>query len=75
MVMMKVLSIKEPFASLISNGIKRIETRSFKTKYRGEIYIHASANYSLKKLNGRDELLSMIKDLDLFPGYILCKAN
>ena len=39
---MKVLSIKEPWASLIMNGTKRIETRSWKTKYRGEIYIHAS---------------------------------
>lgn len=39
---MKALSIKEPFASLVSLGIKRIETRSWKTNYRGEIYIHAS---------------------------------
>lgn len=39
---MKVLSIKEPFASLISLSIKKIETRSWKTNYKGEIYIHAS---------------------------------
>ena len=41
---MKVLSIKEPFASLIKEGYKKIETRSFKTNYRGEIYIHPSIN-------------------------------
>lgn len=38
---MKVLTIKEPFATLIKNKIKHIETRSWKTNYRGEIYIHA----------------------------------
>lgn len=39
---MKVLSIKEPYASLIKNNIKKIETRSWKTNYRGKLYIHAS---------------------------------
>lgn len=38
---MKVLTIKEPFASLIKDKKKFIETRSWKTKYRGELYIHA----------------------------------
>ena len=46
---MKALSIKEPFASLIANNIKKIETRSFKTNYRGKLYIHAS----LSKINVR----------------------
>lgn len=40
---MKVLSIKEPFATLIKEGKKKIETRSWKTSYRGELYIHASS--------------------------------
>lgn len=39
---MKVLSIKEPFATLIKDDVKIYETRSWKTNYRGEIYIHAS---------------------------------
>ena len=38
---MKVITIKEPFASLVADGIKKVETRSWKTNYRGEIYIHA----------------------------------
>ena len=37
----KVLSIKEPYATLICNKKKSIETRSYKTNYRGELYIHA----------------------------------
>ena len=38
---MKVLTIREPWASLIGERIKIIETRSWPTKYRGELYIHA----------------------------------
>ena len=40
---MKVLSLTEPYATLIKNGIKTIETRSWKTNYRGKLYIHASS--------------------------------
>ena len=39
---MKALSIKQPWASLIANGIKDIENRTWKTHFRGRIYIHAS---------------------------------
>lgn len=38
---MKVLTIKEPWASLIINRYKEYEFRSWKTKYRGKILIHA----------------------------------
>ena len=38
---MKVLTIKEPFASLIIEGYKKYEFRSWKTNYRGKILIHA----------------------------------
>lgn len=40
---MKALSIKQPYASLIAHGVKNIENRTWKTKFRGKIYIHASA--------------------------------
>lgn len=39
---MKALSIKQPWASLIAHGIKNIENRTWKTNFRGRIYIHAS---------------------------------
>ncbi len=39
---MKILSLTEPYATLIKDGKKKIETRSRKTSYRGELYIHAS---------------------------------
>lgn len=38
----KVLSIKEPHASLLLTPYKKIETRSWATSYKGEIYLHAS---------------------------------
>ena len=72
---MKVLSIKEPFASLIKNEIKHIETRSWKTNYRGKLYIHASLANDLKKYQDRLELMELIKDLDLSYGKIICKCN
>ena len=39
---MKVLSIKQPWASLIASGIKDIENRTWKTNFRGRILIHTS---------------------------------
>lgn len=41
---MKSLSIKQPWASLIAHGIKDIENRTWKTNFRGRIYIHASGS-------------------------------
>ena len=38
---MKVLTIKQPWATLIMQGDKRLEFRSWKTNYRGELLIHA----------------------------------
>lgn len=40
---MKALTIRQPWASLIALGIKTIETRSWQTRYRGPIAIHAGA--------------------------------
>lgn len=38
---MKALTIKEPWATLIIEGYKEYEFRSWKTNYRGKILIHA----------------------------------
>lgn len=38
---MKVLTIKQPWATLIVEGYKEYEFRSWKTNYRGEFLIHA----------------------------------
>jgi len=41
---MKALSIKEPWATMILEGKKTIETRTWKTKHRGKILLCASKN-------------------------------
>lgn len=38
----KALTLWEPFASLVAYGVKRIETRSWPTSYRGPLAIHAA---------------------------------
>ncbi len=40
---MKVLSLLQPWATLVIKGFKKIETRSWRTAYRGELLIHASS--------------------------------
>jgi activating signal cointegrator 1 len=40
----KAITLHQPYASLIGVGAKRYETRSWGTKYRGPIAIHAAKN-------------------------------
>lgn len=73
---MKVISILEPWASLIKENIKCIETRSWKTNYRGELYIHASQ----RKLTQNDtirytEILSLLQDTHFQYGCIIAKCK
>jgi hypothetical protein len=41
----KVLTIRQPWASLIVWGIKPVENRSWLTKHRGPLLIHAGMKY------------------------------
>lgn len=41
--MPKVLSIRQPWASMIVRGLKRFEIRTWSTPYRGQLLIHASS--------------------------------
>ena len=38
---MKIITLKQPWATLIAEGYKDYEFRTWNTKYRGEILIHA----------------------------------
>jgi len=55
---MKVLSIRQPWASIIINGYKSYEFRSWKTKFRGRVLIHASKDVETEYL-GRFESLGL----------------
>lgn len=51
---MKCISLWQPWASLMSIGAKKIETRSWTTSYRGWLAIHASKKWdSEQKLTAR----------------------
>ncbi len=45
---MKAITIKQPWASLIAHGIKDVENRTWRTKFRGRVLIHVS---NQKKFN------------------------
>ena len=67
---MKVLTIREPWASLIVNEYKKYEFRSWKTNYRGKILIHAG-------LNLEKDMLDRFKDYDIecVKGAIIGEAE
>jgi hypothetical protein len=59
---MKTLSIKQPWAGLIINGVKDIENRTWQTKYRGKILVHACGTKKQFKYSDfltQDQLLSV----------------
>ena len=66
---MKVLTLKQPWATLVAEGIKRYEFRSWKTNYRGKILIHSS-------LGIEKDMLERFKDynLECINGYIIGEA-
>lgn len=39
---MKAITLTQPWATLVELGIKRVETRSWSTSYRGPLLIHAA---------------------------------
>jgi activating signal cointegrator 1 len=42
---MKALTLTQPWATLVAIGAKRIETRGWKTPYRGPLAIHAAKGF------------------------------
>lgn len=82
---MKVLTIKEPWATLIIEGYKEYEFRSWKTNYRGKILIHAGKSleknqekkfkeynleYNCGEIIGEAELVDCIKVTEKFDEYL-----
>lgn len=48
---MKTITIKQPWASLIVEGIKDVENRSWKTNFRGRVLVHAGLDKRLTTLS------------------------
>ena len=68
---MKTLSIREPYATLIKNKIKYVETRSWKTNYRGKVLIHSCKG----KFQIKDKVKNLVNVDELKYGYIICEAD
>lgn len=69
---MKCLTIRQPYAELIASGIKKVEIRSWKTKYRGEIFIHAGVGMDKQYLSKYKDIID-IDNLD--SSAIVAKCN
>ncbi len=75
--LMKALSLWQPWASAMALGFKKIETRSWSTKYRGPLLIHA-AKKVIQWPNVH--IQAMFEDIafqpdDLPLGQIICRVN
>lgn len=64
---MKVLSLLQPWASLVMVGAKKIETRSWQTPFRGELLIHASLGKKGDALCAAPPFSHYINDFDKLP--------
>jgi hypothetical protein len=53
---MKTITIKQPWATLIREGYKEYEFRSWKTKYRGPLLIHAGKGIDKKEIENFKDL-------------------
>ena len=67
---MKVLTIKQPFATLIAEGLKEYEFRTWKTKYRGEFLIHTGKSIDKKATEKFEQY-----NLEYPTGCIIAKAT
>ena len=67
---MKAITIKQPYATLIAEGLKEYEFRTWKTKYRGEILIHAGKGIDKEAIK-RFECYN----LEYPKGCIIAKVN
>lgn len=87
---MKALTIKEPWATLIIEGYKEYEFRSWKTNYRGKIVIHAGKSlesnqakkfteynleYSCGEIIGEADLVDCIKVTEEFDKKLKKENN
>jgi hypothetical protein len=76
----KALTLTQPWATLVAVGAKKIETRSWRTDYRGPIAIHAGKGLGpvrgiagLRELCGREPFRSVLDahwaDIRLISGW------
>lgn len=79
----KVITLWQPYATLIATGIKHYETRSWPTSYRGPLLIHAAKRPMgmdemelINRLKTKNPLLKTSRNIEDYPlGAILCQTQ
>jgi hypothetical protein len=79
----RILTLTQPWATLVAIGAKRVETRSWTTNYRGDLGIHAAVGFpkAARALCLEEPFRSWLKEAgvtkptDLPCGEILCVAR
>ena len=77
---MKAITIMQPFATLIALGEKHFETRSWSTKYRGDLLIHVGKGTDYLDFCYQEPFKSILKHYgynymsDLPMGKIIAKT-
>ena len=72
---MKVLSLQEPYATFIKEGFKKIETRSWKTNYRGKLLIHAGKSNKWLNEISDSRVKRLLELTSLNHGKIICQVD
>jgi hypothetical protein len=60
----KAISCKQPWVNMIRHGLKPIETRKWKTEYRGDLLIVSSLKPDMNMVN------NILNDLDGYPSIM-----
>ena len=60
---MKTLTLTQPWASLVAIGAKTVETRSWRTEYRGPIAIHAAKGFP-REARDTCEYMPFVQELE-----------
>ena len=72
---MKAISLWQPWASAIALGLKRVETRSWPTKHRGLLAIHAARTPSGVRKGATEEVvLAIARALGIKPDFYVRSA-
>src|SRR4051812_13536548 len=77
---MYIVTLHEPFASLVMCGVKRHETRGWSTRYRGVLLVHAAKVWGRKQRARWESLGRALTEAGVAslpaprPGLILCRC-
>lgn len=70
---MKVITLIQPWATLVALGEKKIETRSWSTNFRGRIAIHAGKKID-RSVFGQPYYLEVFQKYSITPANIITSS-